>query len=111
MYIEDVEYTAELIKSVAVLAGKTIGDTTRQVGVEGVERLIHNAPMNKLLQYERIVKEILHDYGFYLSAEANREQILPDRGYGHYIAALVAASTQDHHEYANVLYGLLTDGR
>ena len=61
MHILEVEYTAELIKSVAILTGKTTGEVVIQIGAEGVARLMHNAPMNQLLQYGRIVGEIIHD--------------------------------------------------
>lgn len=35
MHILEVEYTAELIKSVAVLTGKTTGEVAAQIGAEG----------------------------------------------------------------------------
>lgn len=109
MHILEVEYTAELIKSVAVLTGKTTGEVAAQIGAEGVARLIHNAPMNQLLQYGRIVGEIIHDYDFHAAKEYDKSSLEPDRGYGYYISALVAVRTQDHHAFPQVLYSLFTE--
>lgn len=111
MHILEVEYTAELIKSVAILTGKTTGEVVMQIGAEGVARLMHNAPMNQLLQYGRIVGEIIHDYDFHASREYEKSSLEPDRGYGYYVSALVAARTHDHHAFPQILYNLLAEAK
>ena len=109
MHILEVEYTAALVKSVAILTGKTTREVTAQIGAKGVARLMHNAPMNQLLQYGRIVGEIIHDYDFHAAKEYDKSALEPDRGYGYYISALVAVRTQDHHAFPEILYNILTE--
>lgn len=108
MHILEIEYTAELVKSVALIANRTVSATAQQIGASGIARLVHNAPMNRLLPYEKIVSEILHDHDFFVTIDRCQNHMAPDRGYGHYISALVAIKAKSHSEYSDVLYELLT---
>lgn len=105
MHQKAIAHTAELIKAAALCSETTIPDTTRQIGEEKVARLLHNSPMNQLLDFSRVVREIVHDCDLHRCA--NGLNIEPDVAYGNYIASIVTARTNDHHKYANTLYDIL----
>lgn len=105
MHQKAIAHTAELIKAAALCSGTTIPDTTRQIGVEKVARLLHNSPMNQLLDFSRVVREVVHDCDLHRGVDGS--DIKPDVAYGNYIASIVTARTNDHHKYANTLYNIL----
>ena len=57
-----IAYTAALLVEVSHCTGIPLFDVAEKLGPEGVGRLIHNAPMNRLISTEQVINEIVWKY-------------------------------------------------
>lgn len=106
MFLESIGYTATLIEYVARQTGRSAPDIATVLGLTKIFNLCHNAPMNRLLPIKQIAREIIIDN--YLNATEWSDELMANERYGVKIEKLVAATTDDKHEYANALFDLLT---
>lgn len=100
-----ISHTTMLIKAVAICSETTIPETTMVIGKDKIARLLHNSPMNQLLDFSRVVREVIHDCDIRECTTNNIAE--PDVAYGAYAASIVMARTANHQEFVDVLYSLL----
>ena len=99
--MENVQYALRLIDAVAKNTKNSLGTVAHKLGEEGVAKLIYNAPINRHICMERVVREIIADYlitpGIHYYSAPNIPQIL----------AFVEFEA-DKNLYGQALYSILT---
>ena len=77
-------YTATLLKYVSDLTGLKLDAVVSQLGVDAIGRLIHNAPMNRLLPIRKIATEIIQ---YYYLPQRMLSFAEPDEAFGEDVAS------------------------
>lgn len=105
MLLESIAYTASLVDYISQETGLSVDNVTKRIGQSGIERLCHNAAMNKHLPESRIAHEVEADYLSIIQVRGASAQW--DTAFGHELMRTVEVSSTDRHKYAQRLYELL----
>lgn len=105
MLLESIAYTASLLDYIRQETGLAVSEVAKRIGHAGIERLCHNAAMNKHLPESRIAHEVEYDYLSIIRVNGKTAQW--NEVFGHDLMQSVEASGVDQYQYAHQLYELL----
>lgn len=105
MYIESIGYLAMLLEYIASTTGNSVKSVAEKIGEDGIARLCHNAPMNRLLPIKKISQEVIHDYEI---PGTDLKMAIKNDMFGDICMGAVKERTSDKKQFVHVFYEMIT---